>query len=246
MMWTYIYDGSFEGLLTAIYEAFHNREKPQEIVAEREFLPRLFVYEHFIERDPTKAERVYSAIRTKISCDAQRYIYLNYLSCYPEKGNWIYRYLRLGFKKGKNINLYLSQPDVLQIHKTARQVQLERHRLCGLVRFRKLTRDIYYASIEPDHNVLALIAPHFVHRFADQNWIIHDLKRNLAAVYNQQDWLITDFHLTDSLNMSGEEKSFQDLWREYFRNISITERKNPRLQRQYMPRRYWNHLTEKE
>lgn len=246
MMWTYIYDGSFEGMLTAIYEAFNNKEHLQEIVAEREFLPRLFINKRFIKCNPAKAEKVYQAIGAKISHEAQRYIYLNYLSGYPERGIWIYRYLHLGFKKGKNINLYLSQPDVLQIHKTARQVLFERYRLLGLARFKQLKRDIYYASIEPDHNVLALMAPHFVGRLADQNWIIHDLKRNLAAVYNRQDWVITDFDLTDLLYISGEEKSFQNLWRDYFKNISVTERENPRLQRQYMPKRYWKHLTEKE
>ncbi len=246
MMWTYVYDGTFEGMLTAIFEAFNNKENLQEIVAEGEFLPRLFVNRRFIECDPIKAERVYSAIGTKISPEAQRYIYLNYLSCYPERAIWIYRYLHFGFKKGKNTNLYLSQPDVLQIHKTARQVKLESYRLLGLLRFENLTKDVYYSSMEPDHNVLALIAPHFVNRFTDQNWIIHDLKRNLAAVYNRDDWLITEFQLAQPLNISEEEAAFQTFWREYFKNIFITERKNSRLQKQYMPKRYWKHLTEKE
>ncbi len=34
---TYVYDGSFEGLLTAVFESFESRELPCSIVAEDEF-----------------------------------------------------------------------------------------------------------------------------------------------------------------------------------------------------------------
>ena len=33
---TYVYDGSFEGLLTAVFESFESRELPCSIVAEDE------------------------------------------------------------------------------------------------------------------------------------------------------------------------------------------------------------------
>lgn len=38
----YVYDGSFEGLLTAVFESFESRELPCSIVAEDEFVPTLF------------------------------------------------------------------------------------------------------------------------------------------------------------------------------------------------------------
>jgi hypothetical protein len=38
----------------------------------------------------------------------------------------------------------------------------------------------------------------------------------------------------------------ESLWREYFREIAIKERMNPRLQAKLMPRRYWKHLVEME
>jgi probable DNA metabolism protein len=192
-MWLYIYDGSFAGLLTSIYEAYHSKEMVCEIVSQEDFVSSFFSKQKTIKSDSGKAQKVDFAVRTKIGTDAWRYIYLNYLSSYPERGMWIFRYLQFGFKNGKNTNLYLSQPEVLQIHQTARRVQLERHRLLGLLRFKQ-----------------------------------------------------TDFHLDTSLNLSGEEAEFQILWKEYFNNITITERKNPRLQKQYMPVRYWKHLIEKD
>lgn len=39
----YVYDGSFEGLLTAVFDSFESRELPCSIVAEDEFVPTLFL-----------------------------------------------------------------------------------------------------------------------------------------------------------------------------------------------------------
>ncbi len=38
----------------------------------------------------------------------------------------------------------------------------------------------------------------------------------------------------------------QKAWQAYYESVSIPERTNPRLQRQYMPRRFWGYLTEKQ
>ena len=44
--------------------------------------------------------------------------------------------------------------------------------------------------------------------------------------------------------LAADEQRFQDLWRTYFRSLTIRERLNPRKQRQDMPVRFWPHLTE--
>ena len=44
--------------------------------------------------------------------------------------------------------------------------------------------------------------------------------------------------------VSDEEKEYRRLWKNYFDNIAIRERTNPRCQRNFMPVRYWKHLTE--
>lgn len=54
------------------------------------------------------------------------------------------------------------------------------------VRF-KLTKDqLYYAFVEPDHNVLPLIAGHFKGRYAGQRWLIYDVKRKYGIYYDLQ------------------------------------------------------------
>ena len=42
-MITYIYDGSFEGLLTSIYEAFYARIKPDDIKASEDYIENFLI-----------------------------------------------------------------------------------------------------------------------------------------------------------------------------------------------------------
>jgi probable DNA metabolism protein len=49
----------------------------------------------------------------------------------------------------------------------------------------------------------------------------------------------------DESLMAKDEKLFQDLWKGYFKSMTIKERINPRLHRKNMPARFWSELTEK-
>ena len=42
------------------------------------------------------------------------------------------------------------------------------------------------------------------------------------------------------------EDFYQKLWCSYFKHINIEERKNLKLQRQFMPKRFWRYLPEKQ
>jgi probable DNA metabolism protein len=244
-MINYIYDGSFEGLLTCVYEAYYRRENPQGILPKE--APQLNMLDEniYIESNNEKYIRVSSSIIEKISPEALDYIYYAYLSEIEGSGKMILEYIRQGFKVGNSINNILTDDRVLTIHKLSRRVGGEQHRMLGLLRFKYLGEDIYYAQIEPDYNILSLIAPHFSRRMKDQKWIIHDVKRNIAAVYDLNAWVLTDLSLDKLPNINQEEEFYQVLWKQYFKSIAISERENLRLQMQHMPKKYWKHLIEK-
>lgn len=244
-MLNYIYDSSFEGLLTCIYDAYYRHENPDRIIPQEILQLDMLDENIHISTDTIKASRVYDSILNKISSDALDNVYYAYLSEVQCSGKIIYEYLKLGWKMGVKIDLFLSDDRVLNLHKISRKVGAERHRMLGLLRFSQCSDGIYYSQIEPDHNILQLIAPHFANRMADQNWIIHDIKRNMAAIYNMEEWILTDLELKDMPDMSLDENFYQSLWRQYFKSIAIKARLNPRLQVQHMPRRYWSHLAEK-
>lgn len=241
----YIYDGSFEGLLTAIYEAYYRHQDPEKILSSDSIQDNLFIQHVHIKADQEKAERVYSAIVHKISLAAAKKVLYAFLSESQDAATAIYRYLKLGFKLGKSVDSALADPYVFRVHALHKKVSQEAGKMLGLVRFRLLKNGIFYAPIEPDFNILGIIVPHFKRRMSAHDWIIHDLKRKMAAFYSQGQYIIVPFELSGALPLDDEEFDYQTLWKEYFQNIAIQSRINPRLQRQFMPVRYWKHLIEK-
>lgn len=243
-MIVYIYDDSFEGLLTAVHEAYYLKDKPDRIVSTDKYQQDLLAQSIIIETDPIKADKVYNSIIEKISKTALKYAYYVYISEIDEAATSVLDYLRLGWKLGPVVDQHLLEPRVMKVHKISQKVSRERHRLLGLVRFQQIG-EIYYSQIEPDYNVVGLIASHFAERMADQAWMIHDIKRNLAAVYNKKEWYLIEASKEELPPIEERETLYEDLWRTYYKHISIPERVNPKLQKRCMPVRYWKHLTEK-
>lgn len=248
----YIYDGSFEGLLTSIYEAYYRKPRPHKILAQYEYEQNFLNTEVFITTDNDKAHRVSNSIRSKISDKTLEYVYYAFLSELCGISDDIYRYIQQGFKTGSTINNYLTEISVMNVHKATQKVTGENHRYAGLIRFKRLKGDIYYSSIEPDHNVLTLLSEHFKERLSDQKWVIHDIKRNLASIYDKRNWYIETIYgvsTRDTVNpflIKDEDSDFEGLWKLYFKHITIETKRNIKLQKQHMPARYWYHLTEKK
>ena len=248
----YIYDGSFEGLLTCIYEAYCRREDPCFISSSKEYKERtkdtlfsLLENPFGVETDLEKSSRVYDAIEKKISAEAMETIYHVFLS---EANNFevmILDYVRLGFKKGYDLNKHLQDKRVMDMLKAENKVKYEVHRMHGFLRFQE-KQGLYYAPYEPDHNITALVTPHFAERLSDQDFIIHDVRRGIASVCSRKEWFVTSLDESD-VNLSCKNTDgfdYEALWKGYFRWTSIDERLNLRNQKRQMPKRYWKHLTE--
>lgn len=244
-MLVYIYDGSFEGLLTAIYEAFYRKEKPERILPK--YGLQLSITEEYIniETDLDKSIKVYNSIENKISYEVLEMVYNVFLSNEEDRELKIFEYLKLGWKIGSSIAFCLSDDRVLEINRINLRVGHEAHKITGFVRFRLIEGNLYYAPIEPDNNIIELLAPHFVERFSDQNWIIHDVKRNLAIIYNCKEWVLVHDALEVIPEADKKDIDYQRLWKGFFNSISIENRTNPKLQKGLMPKRYWRYLTEK-
>lgn len=244
-MTVFLYDGSFEGILTSVYEAFYSKNKPDKILHRNNLEMNLMDTYINIETNFEKSDKVYRAALEKISPLAVETAFHIYLSEDWDSGTLIYNYLKLGFKLGTRLDMFLGDDTVLKVQRISRRVSFEVHRFTGLLRFRKLNGDIYYASYEPDNNITLLLAPFFKDRLNDQRWIIHDIRRNLAAVYNLEEWIITETLPGNLPSPANGEEFYELLWREYFKAMAIKERINPRLQKNHMPVRYWKYLTEK-
>lgn len=241
-MINYLYDGSFDGLLTAVYESYYE-EKAQGIFPEADYQFNIFIPSITIQTDLMKAEKVYRAIAKKISDSSLKQIYYAFLSNETEKETKILKYLQLGFKLGPQIDDLHAHPDVLPIRQATRKVSFEVERFLGFLRF-KDAGSFLYAVLEPDHNILLLLADHFADRLACERFIIHDRKRGLAVIANCKQWYLTDFTQDMDLSCSESENDYQELWKTYFTRIGIENRKNKNLQAHFVPQRYRSNLIE--
>ncbi len=254
-MLIYIYDGTFEGLLTNIFETYSSKRFPDDIQSEGKYAENLFAETLKINSDSEKATRVWKGIQHKLSPKNKQLLYYAFLS--EEQGieMKILRFARRLFNEEINIETDLGDPDVLDIIQFARKVKKEAMRMMQFVRFQQTKDGLYFCGIEPLYDIMPLVVGHFKKRFADQQWLLYDLKRNYGAFYNKktvEEVVLTSSEINRktgqiSENVLNEGDAFyQTLWKSYFENISIKERKNLRLQRQHMPRRFWKYLTEKQ
>ena len=70
----YLYDGSFEGLLTAVFEAWGDKNF-KDICAHANLRPGFLDSNIYVETDDAKAERISRWIRTKVSESVGNSIY---------------------------------------------------------------------------------------------------------------------------------------------------------------------------
>jgi len=252
-MTTVIYDGTYQGWLTAIFEIFEYKLKDVFFAKEQGASASLFSPPHSVITDDTKAKRVMKGLEERLSVEGMRRVYRTFLCEEQGSEELLWRYVSHVFLNKENIETDFSNPSVWKVKQTSKRVKYEAHRMKAYVRF-KLTKDqLYYAIVEPDHNVLPLIATHFKGRYSDQRWLIYDVKRKYGIYYDLQTVTTVEIDFNSAITSSryiaeisdDREEFFQELWRRYFSSVNIAARKNIKLQLKEMPKRYWKHMTER-
>lgn len=249
----YLFDGSLEGLLCAVFEWFER--KPGQIVlkTEQRFQPDAFTVPFEVSNDPKKADRIWKGLQDRLSADWMRKFYCTFLSEQPYAVQDLFEFACYVFSNPPGAENNFGNEYVLRLSQTATKVEREKHRMEAFIRFRHLADGTYYCGIDPDFNVLPLIMGHFKNRYADQKWIIYDLNRHYGIHYDlekvEEIWL----NRQDEINLKGlekgrlsaEESEYAALWKNYFKSTNIAARKNTKLHTRHVPKRYWKYLTEK-
>ncbi len=252
----FIYDGSYQGLFTAIFEIYERKCKDASIIKADKLKALCFSENIQVYTDSEKAARVMKGLRKKISQECFANIYRCYLSELTGIENTILQFVQYAFSSDQNIEDNFGNASVLDIVQTSRKVGREKHRFEAFVRFESIGDKFFYAPIDPDYNVLPLIVPHFKRRYADQDWIIYDTKRKYGVHYDQQteqvNEAVIDFTMDSTdLTPTGilfdpDEVLYQNLWKNYFKSVNIPIRKNTKLHLKHVPKRYWKYLVEKK
>ena len=229
-MTVFVYDKTFEGLLTAVFDAYSRRSFPDLLLAEGEPFPLFYDEAVTICTDDAKVDRVWKGLQKRLSAMALSVITVTWLSELPETDMLLFRYIRKAIDAPRTIELNFGDPDVLEVSKVWKKVTNERLRVIQFLRFQKAADGTFFAAVKPVYNVLPLTLPHLKDRFADR--------------FEEKEAHLLSGLLGEEL-MDADEKLFQQMWKTYFKSIAIKERLNPKLHRQHMPARFWKYMPEK-
>jgi probable DNA metabolism protein len=249
---TLVYDGTFEGLLTAVFEIYERKLYPVKLLKGEWRNSALFEEVIPIVTDEARAGRVLRGLRKKLSAAGVQRLYISHMAEIAGEDCNVLGFIRYVFDSEQNIEEDYGNRYVMRLSEILKMVRREKHRMEAFVRFQKLNDGTFYAAIEPDFNVLPLLIKHFKSRYADQKWMIYDIKRGYGVYYDLHDtqFIEMDFdELNNPVNViaaySEDESIYQNLWKNYFNSVNIASRKNTRLHIRHIPKRYWRHLTEK-
>ncbi|TDG37459.1 DNA metabolism protein [Pedobacter changchengzhani] len=250
----YTFDASLSGLLTAVFECFERKQNYITLIEQRLYQPSAFDESLQIITDQEKADRVWKGLKEKINKNWLRTFYCTYLSEIPEAYQHLLDFAIYIFQNKKGAENNYGNAHIIALSKFAKSVEREKHRMEAFIRFQKTLDGIFYATIDPDFNVLPLISNHFKNRYADQQWIIYDTKRKYGLHYNLNTVEEITINFSEQANneklseiiMDEKEALYAILWKAYFKSANIEARKNTKLHIQHVPKRYWKYLTEKQ
>lgn len=257
-MYNFVCEDSLDGILTGIYDAWDFKIKHPAISHEDIKLTSKEIdnYELFSDYisvipDSDKAEKVSRTLLTKLGTEFYEAILKAALSREPaskkdmDKADAIYKTVVLALRspEAEKVLLYLGVPCVFRVFSLSRATHMEAHHLMGFLRFSELKNGVLFSSIHPKNHALPILAEHFTDRFPQENFMIYDETRNLAAVHRAgKNYMLVDASdLNQDIlsNYSQREQEFRDLWFTFFDSIAIDARRNPGLQAQNIPKRFW-------
>lgn len=240
----YVYDGSFFGYLSAVFDAWHDGlQHVEDIRCSRE--GDLFCQLQSVDMDSMKAGRILDGLQRQCGSKACHFLYYAFLAEQPQREMKLLAYLRRAFQLKGSFLRHLSEPAVWEVRQWARRTGNERHKLLGLARFQELKGGMLYCALAPTCCVVPVMAPHFVKRFGSEEWVIHDRRRRIGVYYDRHDAVLVEIpKVLQHIDVSEAEEEFAALWKQYYRTIAVAERRNDLLRRQFMPKKYWPYILE--
>lgn len=208
---------------------------------EREPIYQQSLFDEYVhvDADPEKTEKVVRSIKKQISGQAYMYVFYASLSEEEDALQAIYNFLRVGFAVGNRVcDMYTNQ-HVMRMLELKRRVGNESHYFREFARFTSLDNKVYVCHLEPKNNVVMLVGEHFADRMPSEHWMIIDDKRKIAVVHpkDEDNYLryLTEDEFSVLCQTEDYEDRYTDMWRSFFKAISIKERENIACQRNLFP-----------
>lgn len=134
-----------------------------------------------------------------------------------------------------------SDPLVHRLETMRKSVRRDIHKMHAFLRFRRApTPDEWFVAwFEPEHHILAAVAPFFVERFRGLKWSIIT---PLGSLHWNREQLIAGG--PGRRSDAPRDDAFESGWRAYYESVFNPARANPDAMRLHMPKKYWRNMPE--
>ena len=236
----YFFDGTKEGFLTAFARAYTDEnawltsKKTQLVLGQELILVQ------------TNAQTAKKCLERLCTFDKKASYELDTLlrSGMEEHEQIAFRYFRYMAQKKRPVHNELAVTAVFAANECMAKIGKEIHRFHGFIRFMETASGALYAPFAPDNDICDLLTAHFVARLPEYPFVLHDVTRKKAAVYDGKSVFTAPLSEADVL-LSADEKSWQALWKRYYAAVNIPCRERLKQMRGYMPTRYHPFLIER-
>lgn len=243
-MKTFVIDKNIDGLLSALFVSFTENIKPDTVEDKSVYQPIIGSISINVVTDKVNAERVKCALFKYGGNDIIALIKVCIKSCDARCLTTAFNFAHLTLKMRTDVSEMLGEKVVSDFSFTVQKVLHERHIVSGFLRFKESEGGVLYAQYTPDNDITDLLAPHFLRRLGALPFIIHDLKRNFIAISDGHRIKCMHTELPASFTPCEKEEKLNALWKRYYNDINIKERKNLRQQDHFIPRRYRKYAFE--
>ncbi len=245
----YLHDGSFEGLLSAVFLAFERHEMPTDLIPSAQYVPRLGQESLEVDTDIQHALRVRKALTRKVGSDAFRVLMRASLCDDYDVGMSILRFVAYAMAspisaRRRGILNDLSHPAVNRIEQLHVRACNEAEKMRQFIRFSHLENGIWFARCNPNVSVIPLVMGHFAARFNDQPFIIYDENHKLSGIYDCRSWQLVRGEAHETASHTPQDSTMVEAWQTFYDSLCVDARYNPELRRKFMPQRLWKNLPE--
>ena len=181
-----IYDGSFAGFLTAVYQVFDQNLKEVCVVKPKHYEPEMFAEGKIVKTSNLKAKKVWHSLQLKVSKHAANELYKVFLSEIKGTEDALLRYIIHAYSAETFSHADYTNVYVLRVHQVAKMVDREIERLKDTTVLESSNTDVSVGVINSNFDVLPLLGKYFSRVFKDKKWVVYDKKRNYGLFYNLQ------------------------------------------------------------
>lgn len=262
-----VFDGTLEGLMSAVFFAYEKHVNPQDIIAQGIVQPRLDQQIVVVKTDFDHAVRVRRGIERSCGEAAWWSVAKASAADDPKSPLIVYRFIRYalardssssckGCKKraicksacarphSSGILSEAAHPHVEPLLRLEKRVQNEIYHMEQFIRFEHAQDDMWVARCNPNASVVPFIMDWFARRFNTQRFMIFDETHHIAGISEGGSWSLVSTDGIPEPKHTREEALMQDAWKRFYNALTIDARYNPELRRHFMPMRLWRNITE--